>query len=227
MSEPRIDQRILFVKEGSAKYISHLDLMHTMERAFLRGGITIRHTAGFHPHPYVSIPLPLPLGFSSQCELMEFGLEAGCTREALPERMNQVLPAGIRVLDCYDAARPFRELASVRYALTWEFAGDLAQGAAEAFRDLTARDHFVVQKKSKKAKSGFTEVDLIPAIQKVEALQPLGDKLELTLLLQAQNPGLSPAVLLQGFQGAWPQFAPVFTAAHRLEVLDGAGKVFR
>ena len=47
------DQRILFSKSGTAKYISHLDLMHTMERAFLRAGITIRHTAGFHPHPYV------------------------------------------------------------------------------------------------------------------------------------------------------------------------------
>ena len=43
------DQRILFAKYGTAKYISHLDLMHTMERAFLRAGITIRHTAGFHP----------------------------------------------------------------------------------------------------------------------------------------------------------------------------------
>ena len=29
------DQRILFSKSGTAKYISHLDLMHTMERAFL------------------------------------------------------------------------------------------------------------------------------------------------------------------------------------------------
>ena len=34
------DQRILFAKYGTAKYISHLDLMHTMERAFLR----CRHT---------------------------------------------------------------------------------------------------------------------------------------------------------------------------------------
>ena len=32
------DQRILFSKSGTAKYISHLDLMHTMERAFLRAG---------------------------------------------------------------------------------------------------------------------------------------------------------------------------------------------
>ncbi len=48
------DQRILFSKSGTAKYISHLDLMHTMERAFLRAGITIRHTAGFHPPPLMS-----------------------------------------------------------------------------------------------------------------------------------------------------------------------------
>ena len=43
------DQRILFSKGGTAKYISHLDLMHTMERAFLRAGITIRHTEGWYP----------------------------------------------------------------------------------------------------------------------------------------------------------------------------------
>ena len=101
------DQRILFSKSGTAKYISHLDLMHTMERAFLRAGITIRHTAGFHPHPYVYIPLPLPLGFSSQCELMEFGLEEGCTMEELPQKMNQVLPAGIVIHDCYEGGLPF------------------------------------------------------------------------------------------------------------------------
>ena len=104
----------------TAKYISHLDLMHTMERAFLRAGITIRHTAGFHPHPYVSIPLPLPLGFSSQCELMEFGLEEGCTMEELPQKMNQVLPAGIVIHDCYEGGLPFRALSFVRYDIFLE-----------------------------------------------------------------------------------------------------------
>ena len=101
------DQRILFVKEGTAKYISHLDLMHTMERAFLRAGITIRHTAGFHPHPYVSIPLPLPLGFSSQCELLEFGLVEGSTAGAAGGQMNRVLPAGIRILGPLRRRAPF------------------------------------------------------------------------------------------------------------------------
>lgn len=132
------------------KYISHLDLMHTMERAFLRAGITIRHTAGFHPHPYVSIPLPLPLGFSSQCELMEFGLEEGCTMEELPQKMNQVLPAGIVIHDCYEGGLPFRALSFVRYDISLEFDGNLAQAAGEAFQELVSRDHFIVQKQEQK-----------------------------------------------------------------------------
>ena len=36
--------RLLFSKTGRAKYISHLDLMRTFQRAFLRAGIHIKHT---------------------------------------------------------------------------------------------------------------------------------------------------------------------------------------
>ena len=221
------DQRILFSKSGTAKYISHLDLMHTMERAFLRAGITIRHTAGFHPHPYVSIPLPLPLGFSSQCELMEFGLEEGCTMEELPQKMNQVLPAGIVIHDCYEGGLPFRALSFVRYDISLEFDGNLAQAAGEAFQELVSRDHFIVQKRSKKSKRGFTEVDLIPLIEGVETVRAQGDTLSLTLLLQAQNPGLSPSVLLHGFQTADPSFVPVYSSCHRREILDQEKNVYR
>ena len=221
------DQRILCSKSGTAKYISHLDLMHTMERAFLRAGITIRHTAGFHPHPYVSIPLPLPLGFSSQCELMEFGLEDGCTMEELPQKMNQVLPAGIVIHDCYEGGLPFRALSFVRYDISLEFDGNLAQAAGEAFQELVSRDHFIVQKRSKKSERGFTEVDLIPLIEGVETVQAQGNTLSLTLLLQAQNPGLSPSVLLQGFQTAYPSFVPVYSSCHRREILDQEKNVYR
>ncbi|MGM9578702.1 MAG: TIGR03936 family radical SAM-associated protein [Evtepia sp.] len=221
------DQRILFTKSGTAKYISHLDLMHTMERAFLRAGITIRHTAGFHPHPYVSIPLPLPLGFSSQCELLEFGLVEGSTVEELPQKMNQALPAGIQVLQCCDGGLPFKKLAYVRYDITLEFETPLADQAAQAFRDLLARESFVVQKRSKKAKSGFTEVDIIPLVEAVEEIRPEGTFLYLTLLLKAQNPGLNPDVLLQGFRGEHPELPMIYTACHRREILDEEKKIYR
>lgn len=221
------EQRILFTKSGTARYISHLDLMHTMERAFLRAGITIRHTEGFHPHPYVSIPLPLPLGFSSDCELMEFGLVAGSTLEELPAQLTRALPDGIQVLSCYNDGAPFKRLAFVRYALTLEFDRPVAQQAAEAFRDLTDRESFIVQKRSKKSKKGFTEVDIIPLIEAVEEIRPEGSVLSLTLLLKAQNPGLNPDVLLRGFREEYPDFPVCYTACHRVEIFDEDKQVYR
>ncbi len=221
------DQRILFSKGGTAKYISHLDLMHTMERAFLRAGITIRHTEGFHPHPYVSIPLPLPLGFSSSCEIMEFGLVAGCSREELPERMNRALPQGIEVKTCYEGGAAFKKLSFVRYAITLEFSAPVAEQAAADFRALTSRESFVVKKRSKKAKSGFTEVDVIPLIEAVEAVESKGDTLHLTLLLKAQNPGLNPDVLLRGFGEEFPNLPLSYSACHRVELLDEEKQVYR
>ena len=221
------DQRILFRKDGTARYISHLDLMHTMERAFLRAGISIRHTQGYHPHPYVSIPLPLPLGFSSDCEILEFGLVSGSTIEALPAQMNRALPAGIQILDCYDGGLPFKKLTFVRYDLTLEFEMDQAEEAALALKELLGRESFVVQKKSKKAKNGFTEVDIIPLVEAVESVRPEGAFLFLTLLLRAQNPGLNPDVLLQGFRSEYPDLNPIYTACHRRELLDDQKHPYR
>ena len=221
------DQRILFTKSGTAQYISHLDLMHTMERAFLRAGITIRHTAGFHPHPYVSIPLPLPLGFSSDCEIMEFGLMDGATMETLPQQMNDALPAGIQVLQCYEGGQAFKKLAYVRYDITLEFDGNLAVKAAEALHGLLNRESFVVQKRSKKAKSGFTEVDIIPLVEAVEEVRTDGSFLYLTILLKAQNPGLNPDVLLQGFKSEYPDLPIVYSHCHRREILDDRKKTYR
>lgn len=70
-------------------------------------------------------------------------------------------------------------------------------------------------------------MDLIPLIEGVETVQAQGDTLSLTLLLQAQNPGLSPSVLLQGFQTAYPSLVPVYSSCHRREILDQEKNVYR
>ena len=64
--------RLLFIKEGPAAYISHLDLLRTVQRAFPRTELDIKHSNGYHPHPIISIVLPLPVGQSSRCELLDF-----------------------------------------------------------------------------------------------------------------------------------------------------------
>ena len=54
--------RLRFEKTGRAVWISHLDLMHTMQRAFSRAGYALKYSEGFNPHPVISILLLHILG---------------------------------------------------------------------------------------------------------------------------------------------------------------------
>lgn len=213
-------QRISFSKNGTARFISHLDLMRTLQRAFLRAGISIRHTEGYHPHPYISIPLPLPLGFSSDCEVLEFGLVEGATSETLPKLMNLALPSGITVHRCYDGGLPFRRLTFVRYQITMEFEDAIAQEAKQAMQEMLGRETLVITKRSKKAKSGQKELDIIPLIRSLDDLTAQEHRLDMTILLLAQNPGLNPDLIIGTFRKEFPDLDPSFVSFHRKEILD-------
>jgi len=66
--------RLLFAKTDRAVYISHLDLMHVLQRVFLRAGYQLKYSEGFNPHPVISIAVPLSVGHASVCELLDFTL---------------------------------------------------------------------------------------------------------------------------------------------------------
>lgn len=183
--------RLLFSKTGRAKYISHLDLMRTFQRAFARAKIPIKHTEGFNPHPFVSIALPLSVGYSSQCEILEFGLMEGTGREEVPGRLTAAMPEGIVVHQCYPAQRKLKELAYVNYIMNMEYPAGRPQETESAMRELLGRDSLIMQKKSNKAKKGYTEVDLIPLIRGWN-LECQSDTMTLDAVLSAQNPGLNP-----------------------------------
>ena len=98
--------RLLFVKEDRAAYISHLDLLRTFQRAFLRLGLVLRHSQGFHPHPILSFALPLPVGQCSDCELLDF--------ETVEDLDAAALPAEDEGIRAWQAANPLRRPVQVR-----------------------------------------------------------------------------------------------------------------
>ena len=212
--------RLAFAKTGTAKYISHLDLMRTFQRAFLRADLPIKHTEGFNPHAFVSIPLPLSVGFSSACEVLECELLGDVDLEAVPGRMSAALPAGITVNRCYEALRPVKQLCYVNYIVTMEYQSGAPFGADTAIRDLLGRESLTVVKRSKKAKSGQVEVDLIPLIAKA-TVEERRDCIILDLVLRAQNPGLNPELVVSAIRERCAQAAPDHVCFHRRAVLDG------
>ena len=212
--------RLAFSKADTAKFISHLDLMRTFQRAFLRAGLAVKHTEGFNPHAFVSIPLPLSVGFSSACEVLECQV-LNVPLEEVPARMNAALPAGITVTRCYEAVRPVKELCYVNYIVTLEYETGAPFGAERDIQALLERDSLVMTKRSKKAKSGFTEVDLIPLIARA-SVEERRDTIALDLVLKAQNPGLNPELVVAAVREHCPDASPDFVSIHRRAVLDGS-----
>ena len=224
MAKPKT--RLLFTKNGRACYISHLDLMATFQRVFLRAEVPIWQTQGFNKHAYVSIVLPLSVGYSSDCEILEFILGEGMDPSEVPERMNACMPEGIRVLRCYPIERPIKRLATIDWTVVMEYDQGVPDRAVEQIQTLLSRESLVIRKKSKKAKRGYTEIDLIPMIRLWE-MAPEAGQIRVHARLMAQNPGLNPSIVVDTIRAQCPEAAPDFVRYHRNEILDENGEIFR
>ena len=84
--------RMKFAKEGRAKYISHLDLMHAMQRSMARCQMPLWFTEGFNQHAYVSVALPLSTGYSGECEFLDFNITAEAYRKTRWKRSMTYFP---------------------------------------------------------------------------------------------------------------------------------------
>lgn len=216
--------RLLFVKEGRAVYISHLDLLRTFQRVFLRQGLVLRHSQGFHPHPILSFALPLSVGQASDCELLDFEVTEDMDGGDLPERLNRYMPEGLRALACYVPARPIRDLAALRCRVELCYDGGIPAGAAEQIGALLAGEHVVIQKRTKR--KALADVDIRPMLHSLD-IRGTGGLLALEAVVSAQNPGLNPALLAGAVETHLPQLAPGLVRVRRLELLDAEGGVFR
>jgi len=88
--------RAVYAKRGKARYLSHIDLIHVIQRSFRRAGIDVRKTQGFHPKMDFTYGPALPLGMEALKEVLEFRSERRMEAAEFLRRVNKRLPAGIR-----------------------------------------------------------------------------------------------------------------------------------
>ena len=217
--------RLLFEKTGSAVWMSHLDLMRLMQRAFKRAGLPLTHTHGFNPRPSVSIALPLSVGVESVCELLDFDLEGALPPlETIQTRLNAALVPGVAVRQVYTDGRKIRDLALLRCRLGLEYDGGIPAGAVEAIVSLFARESLMVEKKSK---NGILEQDIRPMIRELSVAQTGEKELRVEALITCQNPSLNPMQLYGAIVRYLPEVAPDFCTCRREELYDEKETIFR
>src|SRR5262249_36096651 len=88
--------RASYAKLDGIKYLSHLDLTRSIPRAFRRAGIDLGYSQGFHPMPLIQYGPALGVGTVGENELMDFSSIQEVTEKDFLDRMNRVLPDGMR-----------------------------------------------------------------------------------------------------------------------------------
>lgn len=100
---PKQRLRIGFAKGEPIKYISHLDLTRTWERAFRRAGLPVAYSQGFNPRPRFQIAAALPVGVTGRAELLDVWLSEPVALAEVGDRLRPALPSGLEVLAVEEA----------------------------------------------------------------------------------------------------------------------------
>lgn len=183
---PSVNTRVFFSKMDRAKYISHLDLNHCVQRAMKRSRLPIWQTEGFNPHTYVAFMLPLSLGQEGVCEAMDFRLTEDISPEEVMKRLNDSLPPDIRIIRVAEPKYKNTDISSAEYRVESDV--DI-----EKFREFVSQKEILTEKKTKR---GVSTVDLKPLISELSI-----NSEAITLRLPAGNDfNINPALLFDAYK---------------------------
>lgn len=112
--------RIKFSKLGRIRFIGHLDLLKTFQRAIKRADLPISYSEGFNPHQKISFALPLPLGMESVAEYLDIRLDKDLPASEVFEMLRKEMPIGIDILKVYKLKDDEKSAASIVCAGEYE-----------------------------------------------------------------------------------------------------------
>ena len=90
--------RIKFAKQGTMKFIGHLDVMRYFQKAMRRADVDIRYSEGFSPHQIMSFASPLGVGLTSVGEYMDIEVHSTDSSAEMERRLNEAMVEGFQVL---------------------------------------------------------------------------------------------------------------------------------
>lgn len=207
--------RIKFSKEGSVKFIGHLDIMRYFQKAIRRADIDIAYSSGFNPHQIMSFASPLSVGHESSGEYFDVELNSFPGRREMMNALNAVMVEGISILDAKvldeKEGNAMASVAAADYLVTFRDTITLPADWKEKLTSFYAQDSITVTKKTKKSEK---EIDLKEGIY---ALEIRGEQVYL-LLDAGSGSNIKPGFVLETFLESIGVSVPEFAfQIYRLE----------
>ena len=177
-----INLRVKFKKVGNLQYISHLDLVRTMNKIIVRAKLPLWYTEGFNPKPKMVFAAPLSTGTESLCEFMDIRLTEKMDTDLAMQLLNRNMTDEMQALRVYYPTTKLTELKWLSYTILLSGNG-ITSGMAEKCADaLSAQEIRIV----KKTKSGEAEVDIKPMIKSASAVFDNG-RIRISCILSADS----------------------------------------
>ena len=161
MDNTPINIRIKFKKTGNLQYISHLDLVRTMNKIIVRAKLPLWYTEGFNPKPKMVFAAPLSTGVESVCEFMDLRLSERLDPEYVTNLLNKEMTAEMQVIKAYYPTSKLTDLKWLSYTVIL-FGEGMSETLANACEAALSKESVRVLKKTK---SGEASVDIKPMIK--------------------------------------------------------------
>jgi radical SAM family uncharacterized protein/radical SAM-linked protein len=167
-SENRAGQtiRVHYEKKGYTRFISHLDCMRLFDRALRRAEIPAAYSSGYNPRPKLSFSPALSLGYTSSAEYFDLELLENCGDD-LKDRLNEVLPEGMAILETRSIGKPVPSLQSSITTLVYQV--NLRDNTVQqsALYNLTNQPDVFISRLNKGKEQS---IDIKPFIESISAL---------------------------------------------------------
>lgn len=177
-NHPHINLRVKFKKVGSLQYISHLDLVRTMQKIVTRAGLPLWYTEGFNPIPKMTFAAPLSIGTESLTEYVDIKLIDDMPPDEIIRRLNANMTDEMQVLDAYYTDRKLTELKWLSYRISIVTDG-ASEELVERCREVLEREEILVEKKAPKPGETPKTADIKPLIH--SAIVSLADNGEIVI----------------------------------------------
>lgn len=198
--------RMKFSKGEEAKYISHLDLMRTFQRAMRRAKIPMMYSAGFNPHPEMSFAQALSLGVSSVGEYVDIKIKDNMDIRKIKDKLNDVLPAGLNVTDAVilkDKAKSAMALVThSEYILSLCFNSKEFFDMKNVLSNFMNQTEIYVMKEQSKKDSRLIKIDIKPMIKSIDLMpeKELEGQVLNCILNCGSKANLKPELLIQAIE---------------------------
>jgi radical SAM-linked protein len=135
VAEGEFRLRVRYGKVGRLRWLSHLEVIHALERALRRSQFDYAITNGFNPHMKVAFGPALPVGTAGENEYLDVWLKSYTTAQELLTRLVAATPADLAPLEAKFVSAKDASLTAALTIATYDVEVTGEESSANRVRD--------------------------------------------------------------------------------------------